>query len=125
MCSKKALLKTVNPIVHLNSLGGREKQRFDHLRETKDLAAAWPPETMTVATQHRVTDAGRRRIGEDRTRSSCGAWGAVELHAVPAGRDRTSLPSVSDARRKFGGARDLFVVFCQEKPPLATSMGPQ
>jgi hypothetical protein len=32
-------------IAHLNYLGGREKQKFDHLRETKDLAVAWPPET--------------------------------------------------------------------------------
>jgi hypothetical protein len=47
-----------NAIIHLNSLGGREKQKFEHLRETKDLAVAWPPETITVATQHRATDAG-------------------------------------------------------------------
>ena len=32
-------------IAHLNLLGGREKQNFEHLRETKDLAVAWPPET--------------------------------------------------------------------------------
>jgi hypothetical protein len=37
------------PLVHLNSLGGREKQKFEHLREIKDLAVAWPPETITVA----------------------------------------------------------------------------
>jgi hypothetical protein len=32
-------------IAHLNLLGGREKQNFEHLRETNDLALAWPPET--------------------------------------------------------------------------------
>ena len=32
-------------IAHLNLLGGREKQNFEHLRETNDLAVAWPPET--------------------------------------------------------------------------------
>ncbi len=31
-------------IAHLNLLGGREKQKFEHLRETNDLAVAWPPE---------------------------------------------------------------------------------
>jgi hypothetical protein len=33
-------------IAHLNLLGGREKQKFGHLRETKDLAVAWPPKTV-------------------------------------------------------------------------------
>jgi hypothetical protein len=32
-------------IAHLNLLGGREKQNFEHLRETNDLALAGPPET--------------------------------------------------------------------------------
>jgi hypothetical protein len=32
-------------ISHLNLLGGREKQGIEHLRETNDLAVAWPPET--------------------------------------------------------------------------------
>jgi hypothetical protein len=44
VCSTKAPLETAT-IAHLNILGGREKQKFEHLRETKDLAAAWPPET--------------------------------------------------------------------------------
>src|SRR5580658_7860019 len=38
-------LKTAQHIAHLSLLGGREKQKFEHLRETKDLAVAWPPET--------------------------------------------------------------------------------
>jgi hypothetical protein len=35
--------KDGQPIAHLNLLGGREKQNFEHLRETKDLAVAGPP----------------------------------------------------------------------------------
>ena len=38
-------LKTTQHFAHLSLLGGREKQKFEHLRETKDLAVAWPPET--------------------------------------------------------------------------------
>jgi len=38
-------LKTTQHIAHLSLLGGREKQKFEHLRKTKDLAVAWPPET--------------------------------------------------------------------------------
>src|ERR1700722_11088032 len=45
--------------------------------------------------------------------------GAVKLHAVPAGRDRTLLPSLSGARGKSGKAKDLFVVFSPGKPILA------
>ena len=38
-------LKTTQHIAHLSLLGGREKQKSEHLRETNDLAVAWPPET--------------------------------------------------------------------------------
>jgi hypothetical protein len=34
---KESSAKNGQPIVHLNLLGGREKQKFEHLRETKDL----------------------------------------------------------------------------------------
>ena len=39
--------------------------------------------------------------------------GGIELHAAVREESRTSLPSVSAARRKSGGAKDLFVVFSQ------------
>jgi hypothetical protein len=51
--------------------------------------------------------------------------GAIELHAAFREESRTSLPSVSTARRKSGGATSPFVVFSQGKPLLATFMRPQ
>jgi len=51
--------------------------------------------------------------------------GAIELHAAFREESRTSLPSVSAARRKSGKAKALFVVFSQGKPLLAIFIRPQ
>jgi hypothetical protein len=40
LSTHKAAPQTGQPLVLLNYLGGREKQKFEHLRETKDLALA-------------------------------------------------------------------------------------
>jgi hypothetical protein len=51
--------------------------------------------------------------------------GAIKLHAAFNEQSRTSLPSVSAARRKSGKATDLFVVFLQEKLHLAIFARPK
>jgi hypothetical protein len=51
--------------------------------------------------------------------------GAIQLHAAFREESRTSLPSVSAARRKSGEATDLFVVFLQEKLHLAIFSKPK
>jgi hypothetical protein len=51
--------------------------------------------------------------------------GAIELHAAFREESRTSLPSVSAARRKSGEAIGHFVVFSQEKPHLAIFISPR
>jgi hypothetical protein len=40
---KESTTKDGRLIAHLNILGGREKQNFEHLRGTKDLTVAWSP----------------------------------------------------------------------------------
>jgi hypothetical protein len=50
---------------------------------------------------------------------------ALELHAAFREESRTSLPSMSAARRKSRGAMSPFVVFYQGKPRLAIFIGPQ
>jgi hypothetical protein len=47
--------------------------------------------------------------------------GAIELHAAFREESRTSLPSLSAARRKSGEAIGLFVVFSQGKPHLEST----
>jgi hypothetical protein len=49
--------------------------------------------------------------------------GAIELHAAFRNESRTSLPSVSAARRKSGKAKKPLVVFSQGKPLLANFFG--